>query len=357
MPETASSLAPAQTYYGEVLQSSDDLQTNACRTDDAMPGYLKDAVSRLHDEVLARYYGCGLVHPEVLEGATVLDLGCGAGRDVYTLAQLVGPSGHVHGVDFTPAQLDVARRHEAWHAERFGYATSNVTFHEGRLEELGTLGLAPGGIDVIVSNCVLNLVRDKEAVLRAAFDLLRPGGEIYFADVYADRRLDPALFDDPVLHGECLSGALYWNDFHNIAKRAGFGDPRLVRDRRIAVENPDLEARLGNTRFFSATYRLMKIDGLESHCEDYGQAVIYRGGISHHDDVFLLDAHHAIEKGRVFPVCGNTWRMLAQSRFAPYFEFIGDFSKHFGIFKGCGVDAPFASASGATGDASAAACC
>ena len=80
--------------------------------------------------------------------------------------------------------------------------------------------------------------------------------------------------------------------------------------------------------------------GLESRCEDYGQAVIYKGGILGHEDVFELDTHHCIEKGKVFPVCGNTYRMLTESRFKPFFSAIGDFSTHYGIFPGCGTQMP-----------------
>ena len=86
---------------------------------------------------------------------------------------------------------------------------------------------------------------------------------------------------------------------------------------------------------------MFNLDALESDCEDYGQAVIYRGTIPDHPLAFTLDKHHHIETGKVFPVCGNSWRMLADSRFAGHFEFIGDFSRHFGIFEGCGVQSPF----------------
>jgi hypothetical protein len=110
---------------------------------------------------------------------------------------------------------------------------------------------------------------------------------------------------------------------------------------------------VGNTRFFSATYRLFKLDGLEPECEDYGQAVVYRGRIAGQEQRFILDKHHAIEAGRVFPVCGNTWRMLADTRFAPHFDFVGDFSRHYGIFAGCGGGLPF-DAAGAAGGAG---CC
>ena len=126
-----------------------------------------------------------------------------------------------------------------------------------------------------------------------------------------------------------------------------------MEDRPIAVTDPALAARTQGIGFYSATYRLFKLEGLEPACEDYGQAVVYRGGIAGQEAKFILDKHHAIEAGRVFPVCGNTWRMLAETRFAPHFEFIGDFSRHYGIFPGCGGGLPFDA--GKAG--SAAACC
>lgn len=328
-------------YYGKVLGSSADLKTDACCTPEAMPAHVRSALADIHPEVQARYYGCGLVIPERLAGLRVLDLGCGSGRDVFLLAKLVGEAGEVVGVDMTPEQLAVAREHEAWHAARFGYAAPNTRFVEGYIEKLGELDLAPGSFDLVVSNCVINLSSDKGAVLRGVFDLLKPGGELYFSDVYADRRVPDAVRNDPVLYGECLGGALYWNDFENLARDCGFGDPRLVSDRPLAVNDPEQRAKVGNIRFFSATYRLFKLDGLEPACEDYGQAVIYRGDIVHHPDRFVLDKHHVIEAGRVFPVCGNTWRMLHETRFREHFEFLGDGRTHYGIFAGCGKGLPF----------------
>lgn len=335
-----------QEYYGKVLQGSSDLQTNACCSPEDMPTYVKDVLRTLHDEVLTRYYGCGLVMPLDLKGARILDLGCGAGRDVYALAQLVGPEGRVVGVDMTAEQLEVARAHQGWHAEKFGF--TNVEFHHGYIENLADLPLDPGSFDIIVSNCVINLATDKQAVLNGAFSLLKPGGEMYFSDVYADRRIPEAMAQDEVLYGECLSGALYWNDFLSFAKRAGFDDPRLVTHRPLTIENPTLEARVAPLQFTSATYRLFKLDGLEPECEDYGQAVIYHGTVAHAPHVFALDAHHVIESGKVFPVCSNTWKMLAETRFAQHFTFIGSFDTHFGIFAGCGGDAPFTDPDSAT---------
>jgi len=226
-------------YYSKHLKTSDDLQTNACCTAAAPPEHIKAALSQIHDEVIAKYYGCGLCLPEDLDGLSILDLGCGAGRDVYIASQLVGKNGRVVGVDMTKEQLDVAISHQQYHAEKFGF--SNVDFKLGFIERLDELGLPDASFDVIVSNCVINLSPDKEAVLRQAHRLLKPGGELYFSDVYADRRVPQHLRDNSVLWGECISGALYWNDFHNIAKKCGFLDPRLVNDSKITVNNRKLE--------------------------------------------------------------------------------------------------------------------
>ncbi len=334
-------LEEVKHYYGKVLKTSADLQTNACCTGEQMPPTIRDVLNEMVPEVVERYYGCGLIVPAQLEGLRVLDLGCGAGRDVYLLSRLVGEQGAVVGVDMTREQLDVAESYIDEHAKRFGYAKPNVSFVQGELEHLDELDLEPASFDLIVSNCVINLCQDKGRVLQNAYHLLKPGGEMYFSDVYADRRVPEKVAQHPLLYTECLGGALYWNDLVSLAKQAGFLDPRLVTDSPITVNNTELTDLIGNVNFYSATYRLFKLEGLEPACEDYGQAVVYQGSIPEHPNHVELDKHHRFDKGKVVPVCGNTWRMLNETRFNPHFEFIGDTSTHFGIFADCGSALPF----------------
>lgn len=348
-----------KTYYGDTLGGTCDLKTDACSTLEIPTLQIRDALSLIHDEVSSRYYGCGLAIPECLDGLKVLDLGCGAGRDVYALAKLVGPNGHVTGVDMTPEQLDVARAHEAWHAEKFGYDKPNTRFLEGYLEKLDELDLEKGSFDLIISNCVFNLCVDKPAVFKATYDLLKDGGEVYFADVYSDRRIPQHLIDDEVLYGECLSGALYWDDYIHIAKTAGFLDPRVFDHRPLSIIDQKVKDKIESIKFASVTARLMKLENADAGCEDYGQAVIYKGGVPGMERVFKLDTDHEIEAGRVFPVCGNTLAMLTNTRFAPYFEILGEGKTHLGKFPNCKApqifeDAPAAETGPFTGGGS---CC
>ena len=122
----AKTLDMVKDYYGNGLKGSSDLATTACCTADAMPVHLRPLVTNIHEEIREKFYGCGSPIPHSLEGATVLDLGCGTGRDCYLLSQLVGPKGKVIGIDMTKEQLDVARRHQDYHAKKFGF--SNVEF-------------------------------------------------------------------------------------------------------------------------------------------------------------------------------------------------------------------------------------
>lgn len=320
----------AKNYYGEVLSSSKDLLTDACCTGDAIPSRHKELLKNIDDEILTRFYGCGSPIPEAIEACTVLDLGCGTGRDVYLAAQLVGESGRVIGVDMTAAQLELARSKEEVQREKFGFAKSNVEFIEAYIENLSDI--ESESVDVVTSNCVINLCADKKAVFREIFRVLKPGGELYFSDVFADRRLDPVLMDDPILHGECLSGAMYQEDFRRLLAELGCPDFRVISSREFEVHNSEIREKLGLTKFFSDTIRAFKLESLEDRCEDFGQGIRYRGTIDGCAMAFHLDGEHEFLAGKVYEVCGNTAAMVSETRFAPHFDLFGDHSRHYGLF-------------------------
>ena len=237
-------------YYGSELSTSQDLKTNACCTPTPPPEYIQTILDQIHPEVKEKYYGCGLTLPYQMEGMRVLDLGSGSGRDCYIASALVGVNGFITGIDMTDEQLAVANKHIDYHTKKFGYKTSNINFLKGNIDQLGALNLQPGLFDIIISNCVINLCKDKQGVLHAAYNLLKPGGEMYFSDVYCDRRINPELQNDPVLYGECLSGALYWNDFLAYAKSAGFTDPRVMSSNQIEIQEETIKSKLGKANFF-----------------------------------------------------------------------------------------------------------
>lgn len=326
-----STLENVKAYYGKVLSSNKDLQTSACCVADAMPGYLRALLKDVHEEVQDKFYGCGSPLPAELTGRTVLDLGSGSGRDCYLLSRLVGEQGRVIGVDMTDEQLDVARRHVDWHMRRYGYAKPNVEFKQGYIEDLESAGIASNSVDVVVSNCVVNLSPDKRRVFSEIFRVLKPGGELYFSDVFADRRLPEAHRKDPVLLGECLGGALYGEDFRRMLLELGCSDYRIVSQRPLVLGNEDIERKVGNVTFTSRTVRAFKLD-LEDRCEDYGQVAWYLGTIPELPHAFALDDHHLFKTGQPHLVCGNTAAMLSQTRYAKHFRIDGDTSTHYGLF-------------------------
>ncbi|MDO4487270.1 MAG: methyltransferase domain-containing protein [Bacillota bacterium] len=153
-------------YYGRVLNGTKDLKTKACCcSTDSLPEEVKDALNLIDDEIISHYYGCGSPIPPLLDGLTVLDLGCGSGRDVYVVSKLVGENGHVIGIDMTQEQLDIAKRYEESQKERFGYEKSNVDFRQGYIEDLASAGIADASVDIVISNCVINLSPYKQLTI------------------------------------------------------------------------------------------------------------------------------------------------------------------------------------------------
>lgn len=325
-----------QEYYGKILQSTKDLKTKACcMNGEKLPPSVKKALGMVEGEILERFYSCGSPIPPLLEGLRVLDLGCGTGKDVFVASQLVGEEGFVIGVDMTEEQLAVGRRHIHSHMKKFGFARANVEFRQGFMEDLRELGIADESIDVVISNCVLNLSPDKEAVFSEIFRVLKPGGELYFADVFAGRRIPDHLRNEPVLHGECLAGAMYTEDFRRLLQKLGCPDHRVMSSRRINLENAEIEAMVGMIDFFSVTVRAFRLAGLEDICEDYGQMAVYLGTVPDHPHCFDLDDHHRFITGKPMLVCGNTAAMLRDTRFGKHFRVDGDRSVHYGPFD-CG---------------------
>lgn len=294
MENQQKTLAAVKEYYGKTLAGSKDLKTNACCSVESLPPHYREILALFDDEIIEKFYGCGSPIPPAIEGCTVLDLGCGTGRDVYLASRLVGPEGFVIGVDMTDEQLEVAHWHQDSQTQKFGYGKPNVDFRQGYIEDLAACGIKDNSIDVVISNCVINLSPDKERVFAEIFRVLKPGGELHFSDVFSGRRIPEELRNDPVLYGECLSGALYIEDFRRLLARLGCSDYRIVSKRGITLDNPEVEAKAGMIDFYSMTVRAFKLPGLEDIC--------------------------------------NTAAMVGETRFARHFRVTGDRTHHFGPF-------------------------
>ncbi|XP_068111159.1 arsenite methyltransferase-like [Hyperolius riggenbachi] len=306
-------------YYGKYLKSSKDLKTNACVTPSKpIPKHIREALNEVHEEVSSRYYGCGLVVPECLENCRILDLGSGSGRDCYMLSKLVGQKGYVTGLDMTDEQVQVSRKYIDYHTKKFGYQQPNINFVSGYIEDLKGAGLEDQSNDIIISNCVVNLSPDKKAVLREAYRLLKHGGELYFSDVYSDKPIPNQLRQNKVLWGECISGALCWEDLYHTAEEIGFSPPRLVTSSFITVNNKELEEIIGDYKFVSATFRLFKLP--KDSVKEKG-LVIYNGGITGYETEMQFDANFTFKEGEVEEVDEELWRILKKSRFSDEFLF------------------------------------
>ncbi len=167
--------------------------------------------------------GCGapIERLDLRPGETVLDLGSGAGIDVFLAARLVGPEGRAIGVDMTPEMLARARSN----AVKGGFG--NVEFREGCLE---ALPLAGGTVDALTSNCVINLVPDKQAVFREIYRVLKPGGRLVISDIVLDGNLPEAVEKNVLAYVGCVSGALLRDRYFDLAREAGLSDFEILKD-------------------------------------------------------------------------------------------------------------------------------
>jgi arsenite methyltransferase len=313
-------------YYGQTLQKTEDLTEQACCVESTFRRHAS-TIALLPDEVVTRHYGCGCPIPEDdLTGLTCLDLGSGAGVDAFLLARLVGSKGHVHGLDMTDEQLDVARRNAPAVAKAFGHCKPNTTFHKGMIETAEPI--ESNSVDLVISDCVVNLSPRKDLVFQTIHRVLKDGGELYISDIVADRRIPDEIANDPRLHAECLGGALYEHDLYDLLAETGFVDTRVVERRVLQTEV------LGQPIVFSSiTIRAQKFaTPLDRRCEDYGQFATYTGAFSRTPARFHYDDSHVFERDRPTPVCRNTARMLSETRLARGFR-VTEPVQHFGLFQ------------------------
>ncbi len=198
--------------------------------------------------------GCGnpLEHADVLLGETVLDLGSGAGFDAFIAAKAVGPAGRVIGVEMTPSMIEKARAN----AKVIGAA--NVEFRMGEIEHLP---VADHSVDVVISNCVINLSPDKPQVFREAFRALKPGGRVLLSDLVTTRPLSPSLRASVEAYVGCVAGASLKDEYLSMLREAGFSDISIVHETGYDVGLIGMEADLQReaaSAVVSAKFRAVK---------------------------------------------------------------------------------------------------
>jgi len=306
--------------------------------------YKAEYLQAIPKEVIECDYGCGDPSKYLREGETVLDLGSGSGKICFIAAQVVGPKGRVIGVDMTDEMLEVARRNRPLVAERIGY--DNVEFRKGRIQDLA-LDLeqldqelkarpitdaasflradelaqelrvkyplvASDSIDVVVSNCVLNLVesKSKRSLFEEIFRVLKKGGRAVISDIVSDEEVPEQLQNDPELWSGCISGALTEEGFLEAFSAAGFyGIQILKRDEKPWQTVEGIEFR-------SVTIEAFK--GKQGPCFERNQAVIYRGPFRE----VLDDDNHRMERGVRYAVCDKTYNLYRKGPYREFFEFV-----------------------------------
>lgn len=218
-------------HYGQVAKGGSCCSSCSCDSGidskqiSKSIGYSEEEINSVSDANLG--LGCG--NPtglgEIKEGETVLDLGSGAGFDCFLAARKVGKSGKVIGIDITQEMIDAAKTN----AEKYGY--KNVEF---RLSDIEKLPVYDNSIDVVISNCVINLAPDKEKVFSEVYRVLKPGGRVYLSDIVLLEELSKEQRDNEKLIAGCVGGALLKNDYLQIIKNVGFRVKILAEDKDIS---------------------------------------------------------------------------------------------------------------------------
>jgi ubiquinone/menaquinone biosynthesis C-methylase UbiE len=306
--------------------------------------YESEYLKVIPQEVVERDYGCGDPTRYLRKDEIVVDLGSGTGKICFIAAQIVGPNGKVIGVDMTDEMLEVARRNAPIVAERIGYA--NVEFRKGRIQDLGldlelldhqlkrnpitdaasflaADGLAEelrikqplipsDSVDVVVSNCVLNLVepKSKRLLFEEIFRVLKKGGRAVISDIISDEEVPEEMQNDPELWSGCISGALTEEGFLAAFENAAFyGIQILTRD-------VDPWRTVQGIEFRSVTIEAFK--GKQGACFERNQAVIYRGPFKE----VLDDDNHRMERGKRYAVCDKTYNLYKKAPYQEFFEFV-----------------------------------
>jgi SAM-dependent methyltransferase len=261
--------------------------------------YDAEAVAHIPQEVLDRFYGCGspitLANPK--PGDSVVDLGSGAGIDVFIAAKLVGPTGRAIGVDMTDGMLTVARENNPRVAAALGYDV--VEFRKGYLEQIP---VDSKSVDVITSNCVVNLSPDKPRVFEEMWRVLKDHGRIVISDIVSEREVPPHLKVNPELWGECLVGALTQEDFIARLERAGFYGLTVLKK----TYWKDVEGH----PFFSLTVQGFKYEKTAG-CVYRGHRAVYLGP----GKAFIDEEGHLFPRNEPYEVCSDT---VAKLRALPY---------------------------------------
>ncbi len=321
-------------------QGAEERVADLCCPVDYDPRYL----AVIPEEVLERDYGCGDPSRHLREGETVLDLGSGTGKICFIAAQVVGAAGRVIGVDMTGEMLAVARRNAPVVAERLGFA--NVEFRRGRIQDLaldfdlldeelarepvasaeGLLRaaaladglrrtrplIADGSVDVVVSNCVLNLVdgQEKGRLFQEIHRVLRTGGRAVISDIVSDEPVPLELQQDPELWSGCISGALTESSFLAAFEAAGFYGIRILERQREPWRT------VAGIEFRSLSVEAFK--GKEGICLERHQAVVYKGPFRE----VLDDDGHRMRRGERYAVCDKTFNLYQREPYRSSFEFV-----------------------------------